>query len=359
MKKIVKKFTIILNLIAATALLIAYSSVYISPAKFWIPAIVGLAYPYILFLNFVFILYWLFSTSRMALLSIAIILIGYSHLKDYFQLKSVKTDKKGIVVCSYNVKNFIGISDTVKKTNNVTSIMNYLRSKNPDIVCMQETNSASIKGFNPILNKKGAPDKNMQTTADQHDSPIIFSRYPIVKKGKIRFEETSNMIVFADIKIDEDTFRIYSCHLQSFRFTSQDINSLDEISIEDQEKNIKEFHLFGSKLKRAFIKRTEHANKLRENIDHCPYPVIVCGDFNDTPVSYTYRTVRGHDLKDAFVESGTGIGNSYLGRLPSFRIDYILHSSDFTGYNFTVDRVTYSDHYPVSCKLIRNTDPLN
>ncbi len=349
-----------MNLIAAVALLIAYSSVYISPAKFWIPAIVGLAYPYILFLNIVFILYWLFGTSRMALLSIVVILTGYNHMKDYFQMKSVKTDKKGIVICSYNVKNFAGISDTVKKPNNIISIMNYLRSKDPDIVCMQETNYTSLKGFNPILDENGAPDEDMQTTyADKHGSPVIFSRYPIVNKGEIRFEKTTNMIVFADIKIEEDTFRIYSCHLQSYRFTNEDINSLDEISIEDQEKNMKEFHLFGSKLKRAFIKRAEHADKLRENIDHCPFPVIVCGDFNDTPVSYTYRTVRGQDLEDAFVESGAGIGNSYLGRLPSFRIDYIMHSKNFTGYNFTVDKVTYSDHYPVSCKLVRNTDSSN
>ena len=357
MKTVLKDIIIALNLLAVLALLIAYSSVYISPAKLWFPAILGLAYPYLLFLNILFILYWLFSTSKMALLSILVILLGFNHLQDYFQIKSRKTDKKGLVICSYNVKNFSGTNDTVKWKNNLITIRDFLRNKEPDIVCMQEVNFNSLRGFNPFLTEAGKPDPQMQTTvADKSGSPVIYTRYPIVNKGEIRFEKTSNMIVFADIKIEKDTFRIYSCHLQSYRFTNEDINSLDAISLEDQDKNLEEVHLFGSKLKRAFIKRSEHADRLREHINHSPYPVIVCGDFNDTPVSYAYHTVRGQDLKDAFIESGTGIGNSYLGRLPSFRIDYILHSSKFEGYNFTVDKVNYSDHYPVSCKLILNSE---
>jgi endonuclease/exonuclease/phosphatase family metal-dependent hydrolase len=104
------------------------------------------------------------------------------------------------------------------------------------------------------------------------------------------------------------------------------------------------------KFRDAVIKRAEQATALRKSINKSPYPVIVCGDFNDTPVSYTYHTVKG-DLKDSFIESGKGTANTYNGKLPSFRIDYILYSPVFTSYNFAVSSLNHSDHFPVSCDL--------
>jgi len=256
-------------------------------------------------------------------------------------------------VCSYNVKHFNGTTKGVDWKENTERIQNYLRNKNADIICMQELSSPMSKKFNPFVTALSEPDPNMNSTnPGQHTGPAIFSRHPIIRKGEIMFENTENMIVFADIKMMQDTIRVYSCHLQSYQFTKDEINSIETLSIEDQERNLRGIRAVGYKMKQAFIKRTSHARKLSESIQKSPYPVIVCGDFNDSPTSYTYRTVRGN-LKDGFVDSGAGTGNSYLGTLPSFRIDYILYSPRFTGYNFTVDKVDYSDHYPLSCKLIK------
>ncbi|MGV8091826.1 MAG: endonuclease/exonuclease/phosphatase family protein [Mangrovibacterium sp.] len=356
MKTLFHYFVIILNIIAVIALLVTYISVYISPAKFWFLGFLGLAYPFTLIVNILFIIYWLFNRWKIAFVSLIVILIGYKHLQNYFQIGKKNTDKEGIIICSYNVKHFNGITKGIDWKENTIRIQNYLRNKNADIICLQELSSPSMNKFNPFITASSQPDPNMNSTnPGEYTGPAIFSRHPIINKGEIAFENKENMIVFADIKIKEDTIRVYSCHLQSYQFTSDDINSIDALSIENH-RNMKRLRVVGHKMKQAFIKRPKHANKLNESIRQSPFPVIVCGDFNDPPISYTYRTVRG-DLKDAFVESGAGIGNSYIGRVPSLRIDYILYSPLFTGYNFTVDKkADYSDHYPLSCKLIKTSE---
>ena len=354
MKRFFKSIVVFLNLIVAAALLIIYVSVIVSPQDSWAPALLGLAYPYILFINIIFVLYWLFSSPKWSLLSLIIILIGFNHLQNYFQFADKETDQKGIVVCSYNVK-ALSAKGYKEIKQNAQTILDHVKAKDPDIVCFQEMSFISREGFTWF--KKNFDLEGLPKYADANRShgPVTFTNFPIIHKDEIHFDKTSNMIILTDVVTPTDTIRIFNCHLESYRFTPTDINSLDSISIEKQSENLKEVRLFGSKLKKAFIKRAEQAEELRKQIDNSPYPVIVCGDFNDTPVSYAYHTVRG-DLKDAFVESGAGIGNTYLGRLPSFRIDYIMHSSIFDGYNFKIDHVDYSDHYPVSCTLIRKKE---
>jgi len=353
LKTLFRYIAAILSFIAAAALLLTYVAAYISPARFWPLGFFSLAYPVILAINGLFILYWFFNKPKIALLLIVVVFLGFNHLRNFFQIGGKETDQKGIVVCSYNVKHFSGITKGVNWIENSKRIQNFLRSKNADIVCLQELSNPLMNKFNPFVTESGAPDPRMNSTRPgQKTGPAIFSIHPIISKGEIVFDNTENMIVYADITIDQDTIRVYSCHLQSYQFTDDEINSIDDLSIEDQEKNIRGMRAIGYKMKKALIKRTAHAVKLKESIRKSPYPVIVCGDFNDPPGSFTYRTVRS-DLKDAFVESGSGIGNSYLGKLPSLRIDYILYSKDYRGYGFQVGQVAYSDHYPISCKLIR------
>jgi len=102
------------------------------------------------------------------------------------------------------------------------------------------------------------------------------------------------------------------------------------------------------KFKTAFQKRALQVNIVSEHIKDSPYPVIVCGDFNDTPVSYTYHQIS-KNLNDAFSETGSGIGRTYANILPAFRIDYILYDDFFDSHNYIIHTIEISDHYPISC----------
>jgi len=351
LKTLFRYTVFMLNLAALATLLIAYASVYISPATIWWLAFFGLAYPFILLANILFVIYWMFTRWKVALVSLIAILAGYGHIRNYFQINEKTGGVEGIVVCSYNVKHFSDVTEGISQKENTGRIEAYLRNRNADIICLQELSSPFMKKFNPFAPAALESGYRMNSTKpDEETGPAIFSRHPIIHTGKILFENKENMIVFADIKIKRDTVRVFSCHLQSYQFSAGEISSLEVLSDDHTEYSLNGMRALGYKMKNAFIKRPAHSEKLKENIRQSPYPVIVCGDFNDPPVSYTYRTVRGN-LKDAFVESGTGTGNTYRGKLPSFRIDYILYSPRFTASDFTVGKADYSDHYPLSCKL--------
>lgn len=354
MKKFFRNSILFFNLLAIMGLLMSYLSVKISPASWWVAAFFGLAFPYFLLLNLLFIVLWLFTKTRFAILSLLAIAVGYTHLSHYIQLTGRQSTEEGLVVCSYNVKNFYGDMRS-KKSDVAANVLTHLQSKKADVICLQEFRPSGQNSFTkrPTKGKLPDPKKLKYVHASKTGSLVNYSRFPIIYKEEVHFEASANMILISDLKTPTDTLRLFNCHLESYRFTDAEIQSLDSISFKEQEETYRKVRYTGSKLKKAFIKRTEQAETLHQLIAASPHEVIVCGDFNDTPISYTYATVT-QGLKDAFVGSGVGIGNTYLGKLPSFRIDYILHSPNYESYNFKVDRVNYSDHYPISCTLIKS-----
>jgi endonuclease/exonuclease/phosphatase family metal-dependent hydrolase len=287
---------------------------------------------------------------KYSLISAFLILLGWGMMIRFIQFTGRKSSATDISLVSYNVKNFTGLGkNSSRELANV--IKSFLKEEEPDIICLQEVMLRTNKVFNLEETKNEFKKiKHYQyARSGKTLGSVTMSRFPIIKMEEIRFENSGNIAICTDILCDKQTIRIFNIHLQSFKI-DPDRYEIIESPLIPEKKDIRELRELLRKYKKAMEMRAVQARLIRKKIKESPYPVIVCGDFNDTPSSYAYRKTRGW-LRDAFVSSGKGIGQTYHGKLPSFRIDFILYSKTFRSYNFEIHKIPYSDHYPISCDL--------
>ena len=346
------KFGFVLNLGFGVALLLVYCSVFVPPDDFWPPAFLGLLYPYLLVVNLLFLIFYSLRKSWKLLFSLTVVLLGYQHLFNYFQpVPPFSTAPKGVRILSYNVHYFNG--DNIKKPQQRSRIIEYLQKEDADIICLQETPLNKTGKLSPEGIRDALPGIRHYQLAhsNSYAGPLTLSKFPIVRLGEIRFEHSANMVLFSDILLKSgDTVRVYNCHFQSYKITPEDYSLIDPDKTGTNEQQLREAKLISRKMIIAFSIRARQARTVAAQIRKCPYPVIICGDFNDTPLSYTYH-ILGQQMKDAFTEAGFGFSNTYNGLLPSFRIDYILYSPHFKALSYRCDRVDLSDHFPVTATL--------
>ena len=356
----------LINIILIIGLLISYLAQWISPRHFWPIAFFGMAYPILAVLNFIFIIHWIFRRRKFVIYPSIALLIGIGMLGRFIgigtnvEMANVSSKLK---VLSYNVHVFGRYIKDHQGNKNYErdQIVEFVKQQQSDIVCMQEFRSLDKnKSENNLkIFKKECGFKyyyaERYTTNSKGFYQVIFSKYPIKYSGFIPSEgaDTELTGIFVDIEYQGKLIRIYSIHLQSFQISSDtyliknNLNNLDVTKTENQAQIKKTSKHFAKKFKLAFEKRSNQIEALKDHMDKSPHPIILAGDFNDTPSSYAYGQLS-RDLDDAFVDNGIGFGQTYIGPYPSFRIDFILHSPEINSYQFDTWQVKYSDHYPVS-----------
>ncbi|WP_455584060.1 endonuclease/exonuclease/phosphatase family protein [Bacteroides sp.] len=336
-------------------LLTAYSP-YIHPTVHSAESCMGLTFPIFLVINFCFLIFWLIVRYKFALLPILGFALCYPQIRTYIPINFHTQDipEGSIKILSYNIMSF----GNMEKENGKNAVLEYLRQSNADIICLQEHNISLTAKIH--LNAKEVqeglkmyPYKHIQHVGKEggNNGIAIYSKYPILSARKLEYESSYNGSAIYELKINEDTITVINNHLESNKLTKEDKVVYEEMLKDPNAHKVKSGtrHLV-RKLAEASAIRAKQADVIAAEIAASRHPyIIVCGDFNDTAISYTHRVIS-ENLNDAFTESGQGLGISYNQNKFYFRIDNILISKNLKAYNCTVDRsIKDSDHYPIWC----------
>jgi len=322
-----------INLLVAFLLLISFLLPYIPPQRFPTLSLLSLAVSPLIIINSLFVLYWTFKLKLNGFLSASLLLIAHFHFGSFIQFSSEKNNlesKHSISVLSYNVRLFNAYQDKSSQESVPEILSEIIESKQPEIICIQEYYSNNHADFSAY------PYQFIHYKEKNKLGHAIFSKYPLLNTGSFEFEKTYNNSIYADVIKGNDTLRVYNLHLNSLGI----LPSVSFLQEGDKEK-------FRKRISKAFAKQEQQTEQILEHKKDSKYPVLLCGDFNNTSFSYVYKKLS-NTMNDAFVDCGNGIGTTYLFDSFPMRIDYILASKELEVVQFETIKNTFSDHYPVS-----------
>ncbi len=332
------------TLIVCGLLAICYLSVFVNPARAWYFTVFGLLFIPLGLLAFVFLLWAIRRRSRTAGLLLVALLPAVFLVGKYYQFKAPEPEREPTLkIVSYNVGLFAHGNMDDKRLVLADSIAAYLRRTDADIICLQEfylPNTLNMDAWFRDRFPGYKAEYYVLTGAKGHAGNVTLSRRPVLYKGKIDFEKSTNLALHTDIQLDSTVLRFYNCHFESYNISLSGLVK----SIGHREENVMEDT--GHKMRRSITQRPKQVEEVIKDIDACPVRSVVLGDFNDNPLSYTvHRLLRGR--QDAFVQAGKGFGATFRTFWPLLRIDYILCPRDLRAVSYEVPKVKYSDHYPV------------
>lgn len=349
---------------ALCGLLVGYLSPFVHPLTFWPIAFFGLTYPVFLFLTVFFLVIFAVKRSKFSFVILLVILIGgklhFRHFVTGFGAAKENVEySSGLKVMSYNVHLFDYYNPDNKNTfDNRDRIFKFLRKEQPEIACFQEFYSQDAPSkfitkdsINEILSAKAFHQRAVTTVYKRQNFGVtIYSKHPVIAKGEVSFgNRSNNYCIFVDVVKEKDTFRIYNAHLQSIYLSNVEMDLVSSADSDFQQRKSGLARVI-QKLKTAFPIRVSQAQKVLKHAEKSPYPTIICGDFNDSPMSYTYNLFNTNYI-DAFRNCSFGFGWTYAGKLPAGRIDYIFHTPDLNSFNFKVQDEKYSDHYAITTQI--------
>ena len=348
MKKlsIFNKLVFLLNIVVAVLTFLAYMLPFLAPTFFPLLSVLTLVLPLFLVLNALFFIYWLIQFKRQMLFSGLVLIVGITFITKFYKFSSIDLPRQeqDFVLMSYNVRLF-NLFNWIPNADVSNEIKTFINKHNPDILCIQEYSE------NANVNLRVYKHKYIYMQGNKIKSgQAIFSKYKIINSGNLDFPNSDSAVIFADVLKGKDTLRVYNMHLQSVKITP-DINEIeDNVDVIDQNKSK---YIF-KRISLAFRKQQLQSEIIKNHKTGCAYPILICGDMNNSAFSYVYRNVKGN-LNDAFEEAGKGFGETYNFKYYPSRIDYILTDKSVKVKSFAnFSKFKNSDHYPIIARLALN-----
>jgi len=365
----IRRFTKIIliasNVVIGILFLLGCFNEWVYPRQLWFVGFLTLASFYLLLILVGFIFFWLFVKPRFIFISLLWIALAWNPLQHLVELRlspnfTANKHPSNLRIMSWNVEHF-DILEHKTHPENKQQMIDIINQHQPDIACFQEMVASDqspdainyLPEFQAELNMLGyhySYNKKLDFDGKHHFGIITFSKLPISSKHTISYppNDYNSIFQYLDITKGSDTFRVFNLHLQSMKFTNNNRDYLENPTLDG--KAIKNSKSLVSKFRSGFLKRQTQSDRIKKAINSSPYPVIVCGDFNDVPNSYAYTTI-GKNLKNCFAEKGTGIGRTYYGISPTLRIDNIFCDPRFSVEQFVRVKKKLSDHFPIVADL--------
>ena len=334
-------------------LLVGYSD-RLNPTDHPILSTVGMTFPFFLLANMAFLVFWLVFKWSRAWLPVVGFFLAYVPINIYIPLHTSQEVPDGTIkLISYNVCSYGG---NYKYENGFEKVLGYLNDQQPDIVCIQEDADTWRRYVFKEYSKTFAYNDTLVLANNELtlNALGIHTRFPIVKRERIAYSSLSNGSAAWWLKVDNDTLIVINNHFESCHLSTQDRNQYRHIIKGEIPRDSlrTESQMLLVKLAEANAKRAGQIRTVRKYVESHPgYPIVLCGDFNDNPISYSRHTMSTV-LTDCFVATGRGVGLSYNQKAFSFRIDHVFCSEDIQPFNCQVDsEMDASDHYPILCWL--------
>ncbi len=360
----------------------SFLCVYIPPGRFGITSLLGLAFPWLVLASAALGIVYLFFFKKRCLIFFAAILLNFQDLGLLVRLPhndrarrdddrtASATRPSEFKVLSYNVCLF-GYYAQGDRNERKDRIAAYIGVEEADILCLQEYYESKNQQFRirETLQKAGyRHHTRLLENARFYFGNAIFSRFPILRQDTVPGLSPLNAL-YADLQLPGgDTLRVYTFHLASLRFDDHDKALYHELLNKPLDESVSykaEAGKIARKVSRAARIHAEQVRQIKAHAAACPYRVLICGDMNENPVSYAYHTLA-KGLKDAFMERGVGLGRTYSGFFPAYRIDYIFcraaldpasgkvsdkADARLGTRHFEVGAVDYSDHRPITAVI--------
>lgn len=310
--------------------MVAYLSPFVHPKVTGVFSYFALGYPVLLFINSFFILFWLIIKPKYIWLSGLITLLGMNAIFRTIGFSSDVKNPSGLNIMSYNIGYARYYFGGKNSKNKIKEFKGFLKENNSDVICIQERAKWQLEIYSDIFK-----DYNLYSTKGK--GTAIYSKLPVVNGGNIAFDTRAHNATWIDAKYNEDTIRVYCTHLSS--------NKVKNLTDNIKEIWDESIYILDKYNEHAVI-RSNQVNQILNHSKKSPYPVVITGDFNDTPQSFIYNEMDKHYI-DAFVEKGNGLGKTYMTKLPGLRIDYTFVSPDLNVIAHKILPTKLSDHYPV------------
>jgi endonuclease/exonuclease/phosphatase family metal-dependent hydrolase len=366
LRNFTKAIIVTCNIAVVIFFLLGCYASWFNPRHFWFIGLFTLATLYFLLIMIGFFIFWLFVKRKFIFISLLGIVLAWKPMHQVFAFRwpvnfTMIKHPANIRVMSWNVEHF-DILEHKTHPERKQEMIDLINQYQPDVCCFQEMVASdnfptAINYLPDMSNRMGIPNyfysynRKLDFDGKHHFGIITFSKYPIISQHTVSYmpNDYNSIFQYIDILKDSDTIRVFNIHLQSLRFSESNLKYIDDPTIKN-DSDIQKSESILAKFRTGFLKRQLQSERIKQALNESPYPIIVCGDFNDVPNSYAYSTI-GKDLKNAFAEKGSGIGRTFSGISPTLHIDNIFMDKRFNVEQFVRVKKKLSDHFPVITDL--------